>query len=696
MFTLFCPTCSAYFPSGQRCGRCGHGRAPATIPTQPGKPIWRQEIAGSLSNHLSLATIAGERGVLAAWSGAAHPRSEAGAGQGGMALIQLDTGQLRWRQSLPQPVEGGAAVAEGEGLVVAGLGGRSPGAGEGSLVALDLDSGAVKWRQRLGGAVRSAPVAEGLRVLAAACDGCAYALDMHTGQIIWRTAVTADGTPILASPLVIKDRGIIQAIIIATYGASQARDQGKIIALDENGRKLWEQPAGGNVRGTPVIAQELLYVTAFRSGPSAGIINSFDARTGRPSWPRPFQVQGQPSDRTLFYFSAAPLWRQGVLYVGCLNSQAFALEAATGRVLWDSRRNIGGPIATTPVWVEGLVVFGANDGKLVALDAESGEKAWEHTVGAPVQTNPVVLEDIILCGTAAPGVVTAVPWHNGLYGWAANRLEYIGRLDAAGDCRALSAHFSFQPEVRERDYQQAANDWALVGEPEKAAWMWSAFDNDAKVAETYRDAGERWRMHDPTRAAQYFERAAEVFYRLRQHHALNDCTRALATCAQLPYIRLQAVNVGSFIQWEQGELTLRLTNEGSQPVFHGVKLWMGGALKSAQEAQIQATLQPGQIWNIPLTLAPTRHQSVLEVEIEYSPGAFARAPMRAMISVPIEAVEPPQKPLQIGDIGVLQLTIAGATAEGLSIVTRDVGMMRSQTGAGSIQVSGDVGAISAH
>ena len=443
MFTLFCPTCSAYFPSGQRCGRCGHGRAPATIPTQPGKPIWRQEIAGSVSNHLSLATIAGERGLLVAWSGAAHQRSETGAGQGGMALIQLETGQLRWSQSLPQPVEGGAAVAEGEGLVVAGLGGRSPGAGEGSLVALDLESGALKWRQRLGGAVRSAPVAEGPRVLAAACDGCAYALDMHTGQVIWRTAVTADGTPILAAPLLIKDRGIVQAIIIATYGASQARDQGKIVALDENGRKLWEQPAGGNVRGTPVLAQELLYVTAFRSGPSAGIINSFDARTGRPAWPRPFQVQGQPSDRTLFYFSAAPLWRQGVLYVGCLNSQAFALEAASGRVLWDSRRNIGGPIATTPAWVEGLVVFGANDGKLVALDAQSGEKAWEHALGAPVQTNPLVLDDIILCGTASPGVVAAVPWHNGLYGWAANRLEYIGRLDAAGGCRALSAHFSF-------------------------------------------------------------------------------------------------------------------------------------------------------------------------------------------------------------------------------------------------------------
>ena len=489
--------------------------------------------------------------------------------------------------------------------------------------------------------------------------------------------------------MIVEERNVLQAILVSTYGKMQSSGEGRIIAFDEHGRRLWERDAGGNVRGTPVVDRGLVYVPAFRSSPSAGLLSVFDARTGWPVWPQPFSIQGQSGERIAHNFSASPLIHDGKVFLGSLNGRFYAISADNGEKIWET--DIEASIACAPTWSEGLIIFGTNNGKIHALDENTGQKAWEYFMESPVLTGLLALNGIVLAG-ADNGTLVALPWHLGHYEWAAERLESASNYLKAGDCRALAGHFSLNLQSQMKAYQKAEEDWGQAGEPERAARLWLGLDRRDLAAETFKAAGYRWRMHNRERAAHYFREAAKIYFSIRNRESLNECTRALAICLQLPFIQLQAVNVGSFIQWEPGEFTLRLINQGNAPVSGGVRLWLGGALRSAVEADIRSTLDTGKDWNIALNVVPTRRESNLDVEIEYNSGLPEFTPLRGMLSIPIEAVEPRQN-VVIGDVGTLQLTIAGSTQEGLAIVTRDVGAMRSQGNIGTIKTMGDVGAI---
>jgi hypothetical protein len=47
----------------------------------------------------------------------------------------------------------------------------------------------------------------------------------------------------------------------------------------------------------------------------------------------------------------------------------------------------------------------------------------------------------------------------------------------------------------------------------------------------------------------------------------------------------------------------------------------------------------------------------------------------------------------VGDVGLLRLEVRQETAEGLQIITRDVGMVRSAGTIGQVRVEGDAGAV---
>lgn len=697
---LFCPNCAAYFPAGRLCPTCGHKRLAWDIPAPPQQPFWRARVPGGVAANLTLARLGGRPVLVVPW-GHLPQRGDSRPLNGGVSLLELSNGSLIWEQSLGIPIEGGAVAVED--AIVVGMGTRGIGAGQGALAALDLRKGSVLWHRQIEGAILGAPITDGVRIYAAGCDGAVYCLDAREGKLVWRSPICEGPTSISASPILIKERATTLAIVVATYGSPHWQKEGRVVALDEQGRRLWEQSAGGNVRGTPVLAGGKLFVAAFRSSPSVGLLNAFDARTGRPIWPQPFTIQGQPADRVSYNFSASPLVYGCRVYVGSLNHRLYALEAATGKLLWE--REVGAGIATAPAPIEGLIVFGANNGCVYALDAESGEKAWDYALSDPlpaecsatkkpatVLTGPLPFGNMIVVASDE-GVVAMLPWHLGQYEWAGERLERASRLVEAGDCHALAGHFSVQPDVRERCYQRAADEWMRAGEPERAAQMWLALDRRDWAADTYRAAGERWRTQDCLRAAGYFRRAAELYFTLRRREELNACTRAIATCVRLPHVLLQVVNIGGFIQWEPGELTLRITNDGFDTLPSGIKLWLGGALKSALVVEILSPLGVGQSWNIPMTVMPTRREGTLDIEVEYDPGVPEYAPLHSMLAIPIEAAEKPQPLIDVGDVGVLKLEVASFTKEGLMIVTRDVGMMRSDGGIASVKAEGDIGAI---
>lgn len=86
---------------------------------------------------------------------------------------------------------------------------------------------------------------------------------------------------------------------------------------------------------------------------------------------------------------AQPIVQDGVIYVSTGADDVFAVEVATGKILWQYRARLDQAINTVCCgWLsrgvavgDGMVFIGQLDGKLVALDQATGEKVWQTPVG---------------------------------------------------------------------------------------------------------------------------------------------------------------------------------------------------------------------------------------------------------------------------------------------------------------------------
>ena len=97
----------------------------------------------------------------------------------------------------------------------------------------------------------------------------------------------------------------------------------------------------------------------------------------------------------------------GVVYAGSDDMHLYALDAATGEMLWSFET--GDVIRSTPTVTGGAVYFGSNDNHVYALDAQTGEMLWSHDTGNWVQHSPVVSGGAVYIGAAGMGGIVSTP-----------------------------------------------------------------------------------------------------------------------------------------------------------------------------------------------------------------------------------------------------------------------------------------------
>lgn len=693
----FCPACGAFFPAGQTCLACGRTRSRLRTPSRPGTPLWTATLPDAPAFRPALARVDGRTLLLLPWGSGES-------GKGGVVALDTADGSIAWETPLDLPVNGGVAVALDAGLAVIGLAPAWRSGGAGAIAALDLRTGKEdRWpaRAQVGGIVEAAPVVDEARVYVGAGDGRLYCRDLRTGCEVWQQPVDGDARRIPAPPALLIERGVARAIVVATYGTRRYPDAGLLVAFDASGRRLW--PAGvdlgGAARGAPVIAQQRVYVASYAFDPPAGRLMAFDLLNGRLAWPEPFVVPARRGVNSGLV--AAPLVAGNTIYAGSQDHRLYAVDAATGKQRWPPFEAAHG-IVSAPAWAEGLVVFGArgevgNDrvvrnGRVHAVDGMTGEPAWTYEIGGHVFA-AILSHDGALFAASSTGAVAALPWHGGRYDWAAERLAAGGRTTAAGDCWALAGHFSARRADQELHYRRASGMWYEADAYERAAEMWSALGKREKrwlkdAADAWREAGLVQCSRAPDRAAVCLTRAAEIYHHLRLAEPLNQCTRALASCIDAPYVQARLLNPGSFVQWEASELTLRLENENRAVVKNGIRLGLGGGLKSYVNATLPEDLGAGASWHVPLKVTPIRPNSILEVEIEYDSGQASLGTLRGLWQMSVDAVEQP-RPIIFHDVG--QVTIAGQTTEGVKInVEGDVGGIIARGPIAQVRVAGDV------
>jgi alcohol dehydrogenase (cytochrome c) len=137
---------------------------------------------------------------------------------------------------------------------------------------------------------------------------------------------------------------------------------------------------------------------------------------------------------------ATPLMHDGVLFVHSPDDSVFALNAATGSLLWRYKYTNRTAPSMFPAQVRNMAVYGTKlylstpDTRVIALDARNGTLVWEHAVADPTlwatTGGPLVAQGIVMQGVAgrAPGgaFIVGLDAENGAERWRFHSIAQHG------------------------------------------------------------------------------------------------------------------------------------------------------------------------------------------------------------------------------------------------------------------------------
>ncbi len=173
----------------------------------------------------------------------------------------------------------------------------------------------------------------------------------------------------------------------ARFGGGVSYDDGKVYATDglgdvvalnaADGAQIWRVKPGGPLRGSPTIANGVVYVLS-----QDNQLFALNQDTGKVNW-----VQSGTLESQGVFGVAAPAASQGTVVAGFSSGELNAYRYENGRVLWGdalSRTSITTSVSSLsdidadPVIDEGRVYAVGQGGRMVALELDTGRRLWEQ------------------------------------------------------------------------------------------------------------------------------------------------------------------------------------------------------------------------------------------------------------------------------------------------------------------------------
>ena len=150
----------------------------------------------------------------------------------------------------------------------------------------------------------------------------------------------------------------------------------------------------------------------------------------------PFRKLWRYKNRPLLEFP--PIYVGGKLYFVNNNGTAYALDADTGRVLWE--RSIGRLNASSPAYYKRrLYIVNLVPGHIVKLDARTGRRIWKRSLPGRAESSPVVIDRTVYFGCedgrlyAMSTISGKVRWATQLGGPVKSAPAYFGGTLYVGD-----------------------------------------------------------------------------------------------------------------------------------------------------------------------------------------------------------------------------------------------------------------------
>ncbi len=158
----------------------------------------------------------------------------------------------------------------------------------------------------------------------------------------------------------------------------------------------------------------LTYYGAYDAQRFSGLsqINVENVSRLRPAWTFQHPIISLVASLATYGFEAAPIVVDGVMYLSGFDGYVWALDAATGKLLWQYQHSIPvdvalccGNINRGVAVADGKVYLASLNAHLVALDARTGRKLWEQAfgdmrAGESATLAPLVVKDLVVVGAS--------------------------------------------------------------------------------------------------------------------------------------------------------------------------------------------------------------------------------------------------------------------------------------------------------
>lgn len=286
------------------------------------------------------------------------------------------------------------------------------GSGEGSdrtFYALNATDGSLVWSAPTIGEVTSSAAYHDGKVYVSDNGFRIYAFDANNGNIIWQRGFSLDGNGRFNSPLIGDGKLFISQTTTSSGGILRALNP-------STGELYWSRafPFAANLFSSPSFAEvningvitPIVYQCHSNNNGGFGFLDAINANTGNIIW----------STQVNCRFSS-PAISNNIVYIGSDGGVLYALDSATGGIIWTSNSIISSSIDSTPAIDNNTVYVGGQSGFMYALDAQTGELKWKTYIG-PITSSAAIANGIIYVGTIVNFGLYALDTNTGNVLWS--------------------------------------------------------------------------------------------------------------------------------------------------------------------------------------------------------------------------------------------------------------------------------------
>ncbi len=355
---------------------------------------------------------------------------------------------LAWETHIPGGGSAGSGVHYGDGKVF--LGSHEP-----HQMALDGKTGEVIWDTETKGPMEFSGSYYQGKFLRGGVDNRFYCFNATTGEIQW---IFNPGTWF----------GFWSVGSAAAYGkVYQVNADGHLYALDvDTGQPVWKYKGPGHIflPGHPVVADSKVYATTgqersrdpYTGEGSKSEFVCLDAYTGRLLWKLPIEAHAPRESTAIAYGNLylIPAYTRARMDIYETTDEVWAIGSESWPMWRHDQENTGtgqsgpmnltlrwnlttgGAVISSPSVVDGKVYVGSNDKNIYCLDALNGSLIWNYPTGGRVKSSPAVVDGKVYIGPD-DGYVYCLDAENGSLIWMENAGGYIpAHFDAASRLRS--------------------------------------------------------------------------------------------------------------------------------------------------------------------------------------------------------------------------------------------------------------------